>query len=160
SADAAALAESVGEWPAFPDSPQALIGLKRKFKLAIISNIDDELFAASNRHLGVEFDWIVTAQQARSYKPATNNFRVAFERIGLCSSWRSSFSRLRITCCSSDSRRTSRAGMSTCTLRTPSTGDRAPVIARSQCSHEISGTLRTVVAINREPRDVLEIMTK
>ena len=83
SADAAALAESVGEWPAFPDSPQALIALKRKFKLAIISNIDDELFAASNRHLGVEFDWIVTAQQARSYKPATNNFRVAFERIGL-----------------------------------------------------------------------------
>ena len=83
SADAAALAESVGDWPAFPDSSRALMALKRKFKLAIISNTDDELFAASNRHLGVEFDWIITAQQARSYKPAINNFRVAFERIGL-----------------------------------------------------------------------------
>jgi 2-haloacid dehalogenase len=83
SANIAALAGSVANWPAFGDSPVALAALKRRFKLAIISNIDDELFAASNRRLGVQFDWVITAQQARSYKPSTNNFQVAFERIGL-----------------------------------------------------------------------------
>lgn len=74
---------SVGEWPAFPDSPGALAHLKRCFKLAIVSNIDDDLFALSHRRLGVEFDWIITAQQARSYKPSLNNFHLALQRIGL-----------------------------------------------------------------------------
>jgi 2-haloacid dehalogenase len=81
--DVAALTGSVGDWPAFPDSAEALAALKRHFKLAIISNIDDALFAASNKRLGVEFDWIITARQARSYKPSLNNFELAFERIGL-----------------------------------------------------------------------------
>jgi 2-haloacid dehalogenase len=82
SADAEALVGSVGDWPAFDDSADALNALRRRFKLAIISNIDDDLFAASQRRLGVDFDWIVTAQQVRSYKPSLNNFRVALERIG------------------------------------------------------------------------------
>ena len=73
---------SVGDWPAFPDSPAALAQLKRRFKLAILSNIDDNLFALSNRRLGVEFDWIITAQQARSYKPSLDNFHLALQRIG------------------------------------------------------------------------------
>lgn len=83
SSDVAALATSVGDWPAFPDSADALAALKRHFKLGIISNIDDALFAVSSRKLGVDFDWIITAEQARSYKPATNNFTVALARIGL-----------------------------------------------------------------------------
>jgi 2-haloacid dehalogenase len=82
SEDVTTLAESVGNWPAFADSPGALAALKRKYRLAIISNIDDELFALSNRRLGIAFDWIITAQQARTYKPSLNNFRLAFERIG------------------------------------------------------------------------------
>jgi 2-haloacid dehalogenase len=82
-AEATALAASVGDWPPFADSAEALAALQRRFKLAIVSNVDDDLFAASRRHLGVHFDWIVTAQQARSYKPSLNNFRVALERIGL-----------------------------------------------------------------------------
>ena len=81
--DMAALANSVRAWPAFADSANALAALKQHFKLAIISNIDDELFAASNRRLGLEFDWIITAEQARSYKPSLNNFRLAIARIGL-----------------------------------------------------------------------------
>ncbi len=76
-------AQSVRDWPAFPDSPRALQALKRKYKLAIISNIDDDLFAFSAQRLQVEFDWVITAQQVKSYKPSLNNFRVAFERIGL-----------------------------------------------------------------------------
>jgi 2-haloacid dehalogenase len=72
---------SVTEWPAFDDSPAALQQLKQRFKLAVITNCDDDLFAASNRRLGVEFDWIVTAEQARGYKPREANFTYAFERI-------------------------------------------------------------------------------
>lgn len=74
---------SVQDWPAFPDSPRALQALKTKYKLAIVSNIDNDLFAFSNTRLQVEFDWIVTAQQVRAYKPSLANFRTAFERIGV-----------------------------------------------------------------------------
>jgi 2-haloacid dehalogenase len=77
-----AFAGSVGEWPAFPDSAGALAHLQRRFKLAVITNCDDDLFAASNRRLGVTFDWIITAQQAGSYKPSHRNFELAFARIG------------------------------------------------------------------------------
>jgi 2-haloacid dehalogenase len=73
---------SVGEWPAFPDSAAALARLKQRFKLAPITNCDDDLFALSSRKLGITFDWIITAQQARSYKPSLNNFRFALEKIG------------------------------------------------------------------------------
>ena len=74
---------SVADWPAFPDSPAALAGLATRFGLGIITNCDDDLFAASNARLGVTFDWIVTAQQARRYKPNPRGFELAFERIGL-----------------------------------------------------------------------------
>jgi 2-haloacid dehalogenase len=74
---------SVGEWPAFPDSATALAALQERFRLAVITNCDDDLFAASNRRLGVTFDWVVTAQQAGSYKPSHRNFELAFERIGV-----------------------------------------------------------------------------
>ena len=81
--DAAAFGDSVGDWPAFSDSPEALARLKRRFRLAVITNCDDDLFARSNARLGVDFDWVVTAQQVGSYKPSHRNFEVAFERIGL-----------------------------------------------------------------------------
>jgi 2-haloacid dehalogenase len=74
---------SVKDWPAFPDSAAALQALHKKYRLAIVSNIDDDLFAYSAQRLQVRFDWIITAQQAKSYKPSLNNFRLAFERIGV-----------------------------------------------------------------------------
>jgi 2-haloacid dehalogenase len=74
---------SVKDWPAFPDSAQALRALQRKYRLAVISNVDDDLFAFSAQRLQVRFDWIITAQQAKSYKPSMNNFRVAFDRMGV-----------------------------------------------------------------------------
>jgi len=74
---------SVKDWPAFPDSALALQALHRKYRLAIISNIDNDLFAFSPERLQTKFDWIITAQQARSYKPSLNNFRLAFDRIGV-----------------------------------------------------------------------------
>jgi len=80
-AEQAAFGRSVADWPAFPDSRAALARLKERFKLGVITNCDDDLFAASNARLGVEFDWVITAEQARGYKPRTENFEFAFERI-------------------------------------------------------------------------------
>ncbi len=77
----ATFSASVSDWPAFGDSPAALAQLKRRFRLGVITNCDDDLFADSNRRLGVEFDWIITAQQAQSYKPGLRGFELAFERI-------------------------------------------------------------------------------
>jgi 2-haloacid dehalogenase len=74
---------SVRDWPAFPDSASALRALHNKYRLAIISNVDDDLFAYSAERLQVTFDWIITAQQANSYKPSLHNFRLAFDRIGV-----------------------------------------------------------------------------
>jgi 2-haloacid dehalogenase len=81
--EAARFGASVGEWPAFPDSSAALARLARRFRLAVITNCDDDLFAASSRRLGVTFDWIITAEQAGSYKPDPRNFELAFQRIGV-----------------------------------------------------------------------------
>ncbi len=75
------LHESVPSWPPFPDTTSALQALEKRYKLAIISNIDDELFACTRRHLGVEFDTVITAQHAQSYKPSLNNFRLALDRL-------------------------------------------------------------------------------
>ncbi|MEM7535564.1 MAG: haloacid dehalogenase type II [Chloroflexota bacterium] len=65
---------SVKDWPAFPDSAEALAYLKAHYKLVIISNVDNQSFAASNEKLGVVFDAIYTAQDIGSYKPAAINF--------------------------------------------------------------------------------------
>lgn len=72
---------SVGDWPAFPDSASALARLKERFRLGVITNCDDDLFSLSNQRLGVVFDWVITAQQAGSYKPNHANFGLAFQRI-------------------------------------------------------------------------------
>jgi 2-haloacid dehalogenase len=73
---------SVADWPAFVDSAAALDQLRRRFRLGVITNCDDDLFAASNRRLGEPFEWVITAEQVRAYKPSTRNFEVALERIG------------------------------------------------------------------------------
>jgi 2-haloacid dehalogenase len=78
-----AFAGSVGEWPAFADSAAALGRLAQRYRLGVITNCDDDLFAASNLRLGVTFDWVITAQQARSYKPNRRNFELAFVRMGV-----------------------------------------------------------------------------
>src|SRR5574340_1281141 len=77
------LPESLPHWKPFPDSVAALRRLKTRYQLAIVSNVHDDLFALTARRLEVPFDHIITAQQARSYKPSLNNFRLALERIGL-----------------------------------------------------------------------------
>lgn len=72
--EAAAFGASVGDWPAFPDSAEALSYLKRHFMLIILSNVDRLSFAGSRRRLGVEFDHVFTAEDIGSYKPDLRNF--------------------------------------------------------------------------------------
>lgn len=78
-----AFPDSIRNWPPFPDTVPALQKLAEHFQLAILSNIDDDLFAYSARHLQVKFDWVVTAQQVGAYKPSLQNFELAFKKIGV-----------------------------------------------------------------------------
>jgi 2-haloacid dehalogenase len=82
-ADAEFLPDSLKDWPPFPDTGAALRALKTRYKLAIISNTDDDLFAATARHFDVKFDQVITAEQAKAYKPSTAPFVLALERLGL-----------------------------------------------------------------------------
>jgi 2-haloacid dehalogenase len=81
--EVAAFGGSVANWPAFPDSASALARLHSRFSLGVITNCDDDLFAASEHKLGLSFDWVVTAQQAKRYKPNPRGFELMFERVGL-----------------------------------------------------------------------------
>ncbi|HET9017209.1 MAG TPA: haloacid dehalogenase type II [Thermomicrobiaceae bacterium] len=75
------LPDSVADWPAFPDTVAALRDLAGRFKLAILSNVDDDLFAGSARRLEVDFAAVVTAQQIGSYKPDPRNFQALLARL-------------------------------------------------------------------------------
>ncbi len=77
-----ALALSIGDWPAFPDTVEALGYLKRHYRLAILSNIDATSFRQTQPHLGVEFDAVLTAQAIGSYKPDRRNFEALVARLG------------------------------------------------------------------------------
>jgi 2-haloalkanoic acid dehalogenase type II len=80
--DAAALAGSVRDWPAFPDSHDALIRLGRRYRLIILSNVDRGSFAHSNDRLGVTFASILTAEDIGSYKPSPGNFAALISEAG------------------------------------------------------------------------------
>lgn len=69
-----AFGQSVPHWPAFPDTADALRRLQKRYKLVILSNVNRDGIAASNRKLGVGFDAIYTAQDIGSYKPDPRNF--------------------------------------------------------------------------------------
>ena len=79
-----ALVRSFPTWRPFPDTVDALRTLATKYQLGIISNVDDALFAETHKHFtAVDFTRVITAEQARSYKPSRHNFDLALERIAL-----------------------------------------------------------------------------
>lgn len=75
------LADSIQYWQPFPDSKNALRDLQRHFKLGIVSNIDDDLFALSQRWLDIQFDHLITAQRVGRYKPAKEMFETALAEV-------------------------------------------------------------------------------
>jgi 2-haloacid dehalogenase len=76
-----AIADSIPGWQPFPDTVEALERLQERYKLAIISNIDNDLFAHTARHLRVRFEHVITAQEVGAYKPSLKNFEVAEQRM-------------------------------------------------------------------------------
>lgn len=80
-AEMRSLPDSLASWRPWPDTVAALGRLKKRFRLAILSNVDDDLFAGTRPQLGVEFDEVVTAQQAQAYKPSLKLFELALGRI-------------------------------------------------------------------------------
>ncbi|MEM1665785.1 MAG: haloacid dehalogenase type II [Nitrososphaerota archaeon] len=74
---------SIKSWKPFPDVEPALKSLKQKYKLAIISNIDNDIITESVKLMGIDFDYIITAEDARAYKPSRKIFEYAIERLGL-----------------------------------------------------------------------------
>jgi 2-haloacid dehalogenase len=77
------LPKSLPNWKPWPDTVSALREMQKRFRLAIISNVDDDLFAATRPQLEVEFDQIITAQQAKAYKPSLKIFELALNRIAV-----------------------------------------------------------------------------
>jgi 2-haloacid dehalogenase len=75
------LADSVPDWPAFPDSADALTRLARHYRLIIVSNVHTDGFAASNRQLGGDFAAVITAEDVGGYKPADNHFRALYRTL-------------------------------------------------------------------------------
>lgn len=78
-----AYGRSIGDWPAFADTVEALTYLKQHYKLVILSNVDNESFARTNRRLGVTFDAILTAEDVGAYKPSLANFEYLIDKLGV-----------------------------------------------------------------------------
>jgi 2-haloacid dehalogenase len=76
------LPDSLATWKPWPDTVPALRQLQARFRLAILSNIDDDLFALTRPKLEVTLDHVITAQQAQAYKPSHKLFELALNRIG------------------------------------------------------------------------------
>jgi 2-haloalkanoic acid dehalogenase type II len=76
------LAELVPGWPPFPDTMEALARLKQRFRLGVLSNVDRAIFDKTAERLGTSFDFVVTAEDVRSYKPATGHFDRLLRDLG------------------------------------------------------------------------------
>jgi 2-haloacid dehalogenase len=76
------LVDSLPAWSPFRDTNDALKRLKAKYRLAVLSNIDRDLFARTAEHFDVQFDWVVTAEDVQAYKPSPNHFERICELTG------------------------------------------------------------------------------
>jgi 2-haloacid dehalogenase len=79
--DCVAYGRSIRNWPVFADTVASLRYLKQHYKLAILSNVDNESFSFSNDKLGVDFDAVYTAEDCGSYKPSTRNFEYMLAKL-------------------------------------------------------------------------------
>jgi 2-haloacid dehalogenase/putative hydrolase of the HAD superfamily len=81
------LPDSVQRWAPFKETNTQLQKLSKKYKLGLLSNIDDKLLGQTRRHIPIDFDLVVTAQQVRSYKPDVAHFNECARRIGGKKGW-------------------------------------------------------------------------
>src|SRR6185312_8642431 len=81
------LPDSVQRWAPFRETNTQLQKLSKKYKLGLLSNIDDKLLGQTRRHIATDFDLVVTAQQVRSYKPEPAHFTECARRVGGKRGW-------------------------------------------------------------------------
>jgi 2-haloacid dehalogenase len=81
------LPDSIQRWKPFRETNPQLAKLAKKYKLGLLSNIDDKLLGQTRRHIPVDFDLVVTAQQVRSYKPDPAHFTECARRMGGKRGW-------------------------------------------------------------------------
>jgi 2-haloacid dehalogenase len=81
------LPDSVQKWKPFRETNTQLGKLAKKYKLGLLSNIDDKLLGQTRRHIPIDFDLVVTAQQVRSYKPDPAHFTECARRMGGKRGW-------------------------------------------------------------------------
>jgi 2-haloacid dehalogenase/putative hydrolase of the HAD superfamily len=81
------LPDSVQRWPPFKETNPVLTKIAKKYSIGLISNIDDKLLGQTRRHMPLDFDLVVTAQQVRSYKPDPAHFTECERRIGGKKGW-------------------------------------------------------------------------
>ncbi len=81
------LPDSVQRWLPFKETNPQLQKLSKKYKLGLLSNIDDKLLGQTRRHIPTDFDLVVTAQQVRSYKPDAAHFTECARRVGGKKGW-------------------------------------------------------------------------
>ena len=81
------LPDSVQRWPPFKETNPVLQKVAKKYRIGLISNIDDKLLGQTRRHIPLDFDLVVTAQQVRSYKPDPAHFTECERRIGGKKGW-------------------------------------------------------------------------
>jgi 2-haloacid dehalogenase len=81
------LPDSVQRWPAFKETNSTLAKFAKHVKTGLISNIDDKLLGQTRRHIPLDFDLVVTAQQVRSYKPDPAHFKECERRVGSKKGW-------------------------------------------------------------------------
>ncbi len=81
------LPDAVQRWPAFKETNSVLQKIAKKYRVGLISNIDDKLLGQTRRHIPLDFDLVVTAQQVRSYKPDPAHFTECERRIGGKKGW-------------------------------------------------------------------------
>ncbi len=79
--DENALVDSIGNWPVFPDTTETLKKIKELHKIAVISNVDDDIFKLTQEKIGVKFDYIITAQRVGAYKPSMKVFKYAYREF-------------------------------------------------------------------------------
>jgi len=81
--DCRQFAESIKDWPVFEDTVDSLQAFTKDFPLYVLSNIDADLFAFTQKKLMVEFAGVLTADVVRSYKPAPGHFEMLLEQTGV-----------------------------------------------------------------------------
>ena len=80
--DVHVLLGSVGDWPLWPDVEQALSALRQVARVGVLSNVDDELYAATRAAPLLDPALAMTSERLRAYKPSPRLYRAAREELG------------------------------------------------------------------------------